>query len=288
MSDHLLGNAADHDVGETGTASGRHDDGVHAASGIDDALIRIADHDLAHDAGRLLRRQGLSYRTIELPLRTGHQLGRRLRVVDELEGVRKPRPAAQLAQVDCGGSEPHLRRRRARTVLTCVTLVLLTFIVLSFTLAGTVQTYLHRLIGLDFMVVRDQYLRFWMFWVWFFGLVMFLPGVDRRTVSSLWTPTTRVLEITEDEIIPDLSLAHAMAKELRPYAERLITLARRGDLHARRLVERRIQDREVLGRLFKEIGPRFAARPGGYTRILKLGSRPVDGADLARIELLSE
>ncbi len=80
----------------------------------------------------------------------------------------------------------------------------------------------------------------------------------------------------------------AKAKELRPYAERLITLARRGDLHARRQVERRIQDREVLGRLFKEIGPRFAARPGGYTRILKLGHRPGDGADVARIELLSE
>lgn len=80
----------------------------------------------------------------------------------------------------------------------------------------------------------------------------------------------------------------AKAKELRPYAERLITLARRGDLHARRLVERRIQDREVLGKLFKEIGPRFAARPGGYLRILKLGSRPGDGADLARIELLEK
>lgn len=80
----------------------------------------------------------------------------------------------------------------------------------------------------------------------------------------------------------------AKAKELRPYAERLITLARRGDLHARRLVERRIQNRAILGRLFKEIGPRFAARPGGYIRILKLGSRPGDGAELARIELLSE
>jgi large subunit ribosomal protein L17 len=78
----------------------------------------------------------------------------------------------------------------------------------------------------------------------------------------------------------------AKAKELRPFAEKLITLARRGDLHARRLVERKIKDREVLGRLFSEIGPRFAARPGGYTRILKLGHRPGDGADVARIELL--
>ena len=79
----------------------------------------------------------------------------------------------------------------------------------------------------------------------------------------------------------------AKAKELRPFAEKLITLARRGDLHARRLVERRIKDRDTLGKLFSEIGPRFAARPGGYTRILKLGHRPGDGADVARIELLS-
>jgi large subunit ribosomal protein L17 len=80
----------------------------------------------------------------------------------------------------------------------------------------------------------------------------------------------------------------AKAKELRPFAEKLITLARRGDLHARRLVERRIKDRETLSRLFSDIGPRFAARPGGYTRILKLGHREGDGADVARIELLAE
>ncbi|HEX5386224.1 MAG TPA: 50S ribosomal protein L17 [Gemmatimonadales bacterium] len=80
----------------------------------------------------------------------------------------------------------------------------------------------------------------------------------------------------------------AKAKELRPFAERLITLARRGDLHARRLVQRRIKDRETLAKLFAEIGPRFAARPGGYTRILKLGHRPGDGADVARIELVGE
>jgi large subunit ribosomal protein L17 len=80
----------------------------------------------------------------------------------------------------------------------------------------------------------------------------------------------------------------AKAKELRPFAEKLITLARRGDLHARRLVERRIKNRETLARLFSEIGPRFAARPGGYTRILKLGHREGDGADIARIELLAE
>ena len=80
----------------------------------------------------------------------------------------------------------------------------------------------------------------------------------------------------------------AKAKELRPFAERLITMARRGDLHARRRVERRIRNRKAADRLFKELGPRFASRPGGYTRILKLGHRPGDGAELARIELLAE
>ncbi len=80
----------------------------------------------------------------------------------------------------------------------------------------------------------------------------------------------------------------AKAKELRPYAEKLITLARRGDLHARRLASEKIREREALTRLFAEIGPRFAGRPGGYTRILKLGHRPGDGAEMARIELLSE
>ena len=79
----------------------------------------------------------------------------------------------------------------------------------------------------------------------------------------------------------------AKAKELRPYAERLITLARRGDLHARRLVARKIQDREVLGKLFDEISPRYAERPGGYTRILKLGNRKGDAAEISLIELVN-
>ena len=80
----------------------------------------------------------------------------------------------------------------------------------------------------------------------------------------------------------------AKAKELRPFAERLITLARRGDLHARRLVERRLKDKAVTHKLFAELGRRFSARPGGYTRIVKLGHRAGDGADVARIELLGE
>lgn len=80
----------------------------------------------------------------------------------------------------------------------------------------------------------------------------------------------------------------AKAKELRPFAERLITLAKRGDLHARRLAARRIHDRDVLGKLFDEIGPRFADRPGGYTRILKLGARRGDAAETALIELVEK
>jgi len=78
----------------------------------------------------------------------------------------------------------------------------------------------------------------------------------------------------------------ARAKELRPYVERLITLAKRGDLHARRLAARRIADRDVLGKLFDDIAPRYAERPGGYTRILKLGNRKGDAAEMALIELV--
>jgi len=83
-----------------------------------------------------------------------------------------------------------------------------------------------------------------------------------------------------------ISTTTAKAKELRPYAERLISLAKRGDLHARRLAARRIADREVLGKLFDDLGPRYNERPGGYTRILKLGTRKGDGADMALIELV--
>jgi large subunit ribosomal protein L17 len=78
----------------------------------------------------------------------------------------------------------------------------------------------------------------------------------------------------------------AKAKELRPFAERLITLGKRGDLHARRLAGRSIADRQVLGKLFDDIGPRFTERPGGYTRILKLGNRRGDAAEMALIELV--
>jgi len=76
------------------------------------------------------------------------------------------------------------------------------------------------------------------------------------------------------------------AKELRPFAERLITLSKRETLHARRLVLRDIHDKDVVSKMFDTISSRFAARPGGYTRIVKLGPRRGDNAEMALIELL--
>jgi large subunit ribosomal protein L17 len=78
------------------------------------------------------------------------------------------------------------------------------------------------------------------------------------------------------------------AKELRPFAERIITLARRDEnrLHMRRLVARDIQKPAVVQKLFDTIGARFATRPGGYTRILRLGPRRGDGAEMALLELV--
>ena len=76
------------------------------------------------------------------------------------------------------------------------------------------------------------------------------------------------------------------AKALRPVAEKLITFAKRGDVHARRQVMKVVPDRDVVHRLFTEIAPRFENREGGYTRILKLGQRKGDGAEMAQIELV--
>jgi large subunit ribosomal protein L17 len=76
------------------------------------------------------------------------------------------------------------------------------------------------------------------------------------------------------------------AKELRPLAERMVTQGRRGSVHARRLVGRWVQDRTVVKRLFDEIAPRFSERPGGYLRIVKLGPRQGDGAEMAVLEFV--
>ena len=76
------------------------------------------------------------------------------------------------------------------------------------------------------------------------------------------------------------------AKELKRVADRLITLAKRGNLHSRRLAYSRVRDEAMVGKLFGTLGPRYAARPGGYTRVLKAGFRYGDSAPMALIELV--
>jgi large subunit ribosomal protein L17 len=103
------------------------------------------------------------------------------------------------------------------------------------------------------------------------------PAHERLLLANLATALFEHGGITTTE---------AKAKRLRPYAERLVTHAKRGDLHARRQVLRLVRDKSVVHTLFTEIGPRFATRDGGYTRIVKLGPRKGDNAPLARIELV--
>jgi large subunit ribosomal protein L17 len=85
-----------------------------------------------------------------------------------------------------------------------------------------------------------------------------------------------------------ITTTEARARRLRPYAERLITFAKRGDLHARRQVLSVVTDKNVVHTLFADIGPSFATRDGGYTRITKVGPRKGDNAALAVIELVRE
>jgi len=85
-----------------------------------------------------------------------------------------------------------------------------------------------------------------------------------------------------------ITTTEARARRLRPYAEKLITFAKRGDMHARRQVLTVVPDKGIVHNLFTEIGPSFANRPGGYTRITKLGPRKGDAAPMAVIELVRE
>jgi len=85
-----------------------------------------------------------------------------------------------------------------------------------------------------------------------------------------------------------ITTTEAKARRLRPFAERLITKARRDDLHSRRQALTVIRDKGVVHTLFTEIGPRFATRPGGYTRITKIGPRKGDNAPMAVIELVEQ
>ena len=78
----------------------------------------------------------------------------------------------------------------------------------------------------------------------------------------------------------------AKAKEVRPIAEQMITLGRRGDIAARRQAIKYLRSQEIVHKLFSEVAPRFADRPGGYSRIVKLGPRPGDAADMVYLELV--
>src|SRR5207248_2255463 len=105
------------------------------------------------------------------------------------------------------------------------------------------------------------------------------PAHQRHILANLATALFEHGRITTTE---------AKARRLRPFAERLITFAKRGDLHARREVLTVVTDKGVVHTLFTEIGPSFAARDGGYTRITKIGPRKGDNAPLAVIELVPE
>jgi large subunit ribosomal protein L17 len=103
------------------------------------------------------------------------------------------------------------------------------------------------------------------------------PAHERLMLANLATALFEHGKITTTE---------AKAKRLRPLAERLITFAKRGDLHARRRVMTVVRDKSVVHELFTEIGPRYENRPGGYTRITKVGPRKGDNAPMAVIELV--
>ena len=105
------------------------------------------------------------------------------------------------------------------------------------------------------------------------------PAHERHILANLATALFQHGRITTTE---------AKARRLRPVAERLITFAKRGDLHARRQVLTTVTDKDVVHTLFSEIGPSFATREGGYTRITKIGPRKGDNAPLAVIELIRE
>src|SRR5512133_1832255 len=85
-----------------------------------------------------------------------------------------------------------------------------------------------------------------------------------------------------------ITTTDAKAKELRPIAEKMITLGKRGDLHAQRLAASYIREKSVVTKLFTTIAPRYVERAGGYTRIIKLGRRPGDTAETSLIELVEE
>ena len=103
------------------------------------------------------------------------------------------------------------------------------------------------------------------------------PSHQRKILSNL------TVSLIEHE---QVTTTHAKAKVLRPYAAKVIIMARRGDLDARSSIVKKIENNDAITKLFDDIAPRYEDRPGGYLRIIKLGPRRGDGAEMAKVELV--
>ncbi|GAC1332135.1 MAG: hypothetical protein NVS2B16_25020 [Chloroflexota bacterium] len=115
----------------------------------------------------------------------------------------------------------------------------------------------------------------------------------RRAGRRLGVPTDRRIALLRG--LTGALLQHeaikttdARAKELRRFVERLVTISKRGDVHARRLALKRLPDKRLVEKLFDIYGPRYRGRPGGYTRIVKIGPRHGDSAPMVRIEFVTQ
>lgn len=106
---------------------------------------------------------------------------------------------------------------------------------------------------------------------------------DRTTAHRRWMFANLVTSLIQEERV---TTTVPKAKEARRFADRLITLGKRGTLHARRLAQRTVRDAEALDKLFRELGPRYASRPGGYSRVVRVGLRRGDAAPMAVLELV--
>lgn len=107
--------------------------------------------------------------------------------------------------------------------------------------------------------------------------------LNRESSHRKATLSNMVTSLFEHEMI---NTTHARARELRRVADSIITFAKRGDLHARRMVLKSVADKRIVNKLFDELGPRYADRNGGYTRLIKTGPRRGDGAPMCFVELV--
>ena len=115
------------------------------------------------------------------------------------------------------------------------------------------------------------------------------PKKGRRFGGDAKIPKSMMANLVASLIAAEAIITtEAKAKAMRPVAEKMITKAKKGGLHNHRQVVSFLRDKEMTAKLFEEIGPRYAERPGGYTRILKLGARLGDAAEVVLLELVEE